>query len=463
VARIVYISIGMNSTVHGALECGRRLAAAGHELIFVSHRDISGQVEPAGFRFVDLRMDREYRRRHDETPAPPWSTANTGRLLSWYRQRRQLRRESCEEREIERTVAELTPDLLLIDIECHFAIIATAALNIPTALPTFFLCIYRRPGLPPLNTPLIPGTNWKERLRVGTAWWRLHLDATLQRSSESFSINGLKEKLWPVYQGTVRYPDLKRVARSRGYNLRRETDTRQWLRPMMHRYRPVISFNANELDFDHEPHPNLHFVGPMLNLRRPESNLDPVSAARWQAYKDSRSATATPRPLVYCALGSYLSPDRPFIERVLTVAGRRRDWDFVLGLGSLLPAETMGASQQNVVILNWAPQLEALAMADCALIHAGISTINECIYCEVPMVMHSTHTVDQDGNAARAAFRGLGLVADKATVTATTIERNIERAMSDPEIRLRLAAMRAEFIRYRETGALERVIEELLQ
>lgn len=174
-------------------------------------------------------------------------------------------------------------------------------------------------------------------------------------------------------------------------------------------------------------------------------------------FKDDYQREAEPtRRLIYCSLGSYLTPDRQFLKRTLAVAERRSDWVFILGLGGQVDMDGFASVPANVLVLNWAPQLDVLKIADCAVIHAGISTINECIYCQVPMLVHSTHTVDQDGTAARVAFHRLGIVADKRRDYSEQIEGNIERVLMDETIRRNLAAMQGYFLTYETSNVAER-------
>lgn len=462
-ANIVYISVGMGSTLHSSLELGRRLDEAGHEVTFVSHVDIGDWVGLYGFRFVRLIGHRQAEKQSNADPMPKPSWRNTRCMLRWILRQRRIRRQSIENDEIETLVSRQAPDMLLIDIECHYAVIATAGLGIPTVLTMFWFSTFRRPGLPPLHIYMMPDGGLKHQLAIGTAWLRLWMETRRLEWRRRFSRRGLKAALNPVSYGTVHYSDLKSVARHYRYRLARETERFQWLRPYMYRCLPIITFNAWEMEFPHTPHPNLHYVGPMLNPHRPEPYTDVDSAKCWARFKDDYRHEAKPRRrVVYFSLGSYLSPDQQFLKQVLAVAERRSDWVFILGLGGLVDRDGFALVPANVLVLNWAPQLDVLKIADCAVIHAGISTINECIYCQVPMVIHSTHTVDQDGTAARIAFHRLGVVADKRRDSSEQVERNIERALMDEAMRRNLAAMKGYFLTYQTSNAAVSALEKIL-
>ena len=91
--------------------------------------------------------------------------------------------------------------------------------------------------------------------------------------------------------------------------------------------------------------------------------------------------------------------------------------------------------------------------------HGGITTINECVEMAVPMVVYSTHFVDQDGCAVRVEHHGLGVVGDKETDGVADIERRIAVALDDPTIARAVRAMQAVFSGYRERADAVRRIE----
>jgi len=453
-ASILYITNGMASTLNASFALARRLVAAGHSVVYTSHAAIDRQVEAQGHRFFPLTRDRRFAERMAADPRPP-----PGRplaLVAWLRRRRALRADSIADRELEALVERLAPDLLLIDIEMHAAIIVTDRFRLPALLPIAWFTIYRHPDLPPLHTALEPGTG---RRAIALAWLRLRLASSALR---------LRGRLWlprywrPLTWGTINVGDLAALARSRGYDLKARTDRSQWLRPHLYRDATVMSFNGREMELPHIPHPDLHYVGPMIETERQEVLLDANASAAWRAFRRAREAVPNRRPLIYCSLGSYWAADRPFLMRVLAAFATRADWLLVLGLGGKLAPADLAPVPGNALLLPWAPQLEVLATADCAITHGGITTINECIASGVPMVVYSTGHVDQNGCAVRVAHHGLGIKADKERDDPAAIAANVERVLGDSAIRARVAAMREVFERYAAADAARRLVEAAL-
>lgn len=445
-AHIVYISIGMTSALNANLGLAERLVAAGHRMSVVSHEDIGRRIRARGFAFYRLERDREL---ND-------AARQAGAAGSWssIAKRLALRRRSIENDEVEDLIRGLSPDLLLVDMEMHFAVIATAGLNVPTVLSSVWFSVFKSPDLPPMNTDLLPAKSMHQRLRIRLAWWRLRLATLGLEWRRKLSRQGLRDYWRIVNYSTLQWRDLKALARARGYEIRREVDRTQWLRPYVYLRLPVICMNVWEMEFPHERHPNMHYVGPMVSADRAEAMVDDDSASKWTQLKQDLANAASSKPrLIYCSLGTFWSTDRGFLNRVVDVFRRRQDWQLVLGLGGKLDAGLEGELPDNVTALGWAPQMDVLRIADCAITHGGISTINECLWFEVPMVVYSTRHVDQSGCAARVAYHGLGIMADKDTDSSIELERNIERVLSNKAIAEKLAAMRATLRRYDESGA----------
>lgn len=439
----------MMSPLNAALEFSRRLTQAGHHVTFMSHADVGPDVEASGFDYVQLTPDETIRRRevHARTP---WG---------WVAAMRRARVKSIANDEIERKVRALDPDVLVIDMEMHFAVIATSHLNIPTMLAMNWFSVFRLPGLPPLNSRHSPLPGTRERERFRTAWLRVRLAAWWARIRHKLGKGGVGDLLRPVAFGTLHYADLRQVAKDRGFSLRDNTDRNIWLRPYMYTKLPVLCFNALELEFPHEPHPNIRYVGPMVNRHRPERRVDGESSRRWEAYKRERAASGEARPLIYCSLGSYWA-DAAFLKMVLATFDRRPDWDLILGLGGQVSIEDLGTIPDNVLVLDWAPQLEVLELSDCAVNHGGITSINECISSGVPMVVYSPSLLDQDGCAARIAYHGLGVDARWDTEHPEALEQHLASVLDDTGMKQAVAAMSQVFAAYE--GRAASVIEEYL-
>ena len=463
--RIAYISIGMTSALNAGLELSRRLEAASHQVTFLSQADIGPRVAAEGFEFVALRGDRVFREKDRELDLSWSELRRPARFLSRLAQRKENRRRSIEQREVEQVLEELSPDLLLIDMEMHVAILASSTLRIPTALVMVWFSIFRARGLPPLHLDRPMPTSGSQRIRVALDWCRLWLETRHMEWRRRIGRWRRADFFTTVVYDTVDIDDVRAVARHKGFALGRRTSRSHWLRPWVYTDLPILCFNGMELELPHPPlgdgHPGrlLSYVGPLVPEQRNDPRADTLGWRRWNGLRGACSEAG--RPLVYASLGTFWSADKDFLRRIIAVFERRQDWDLVLGLGGTLEPEALGSAPDNVLLLPYAPQLEILKSADLAITHGGIGTINECLLHRVPMVVYSTGFVDQHGCAARVAHHGVGVVGDKDADEVETIEKKISQALEDPELRQRVEAMGRALENYGRRTVAEQLILEL--
>ena len=455
--RIVYITNGMASTLNSSLELSRRLTKAGHSVVYVSHEDIGSTVEAEGYEFVRLDEDELFREKAAELGTlrdvirQPWS------LLAYLKGRYKRRVQSAKNNEIERIIRRTDPDCALIDFEMHTAILAAISQRLPFVIPIVWFSIFKNAN-PPMNRAIQPSRETiSERLRINLAWWKLHLG--------NFAV-GLLTHLhrlkagnpFPTIDyGTVSRADLKLFAKVRGLNLGEFSSRFEWSRPHVYQGFPILSFNTEKLELPGSSHPDLHYVGPMVCVDRKEGGADEESLEAWAGFRMERDEK---RPLIYCSLGSFWAADTSFLRKVIEVFRRRGDWDLVIGLGNKANVADLGAIPQNVLALRWAPQIEVLKHADCAVTHGGITSINECLYFGVPMVVYSTGFVDQDGCAVRVERHRVGVVGDASKDGSDEIESLVERALGDDDIHENVLSIQDEIHRLAVDGEAIRIIEE---
>jgi UDP:flavonoid glycosyltransferase YjiC (YdhE family) len=147
------------------------------------------------------------------------------------------------------------------------------------------------------------------------------------------------------------------------------------------------------------------------------------------------------------------------------VFARRQDWQLVLGLGGRPAPESLADLPANVTALGWAPQIEVLAEADCAIEHGGISGANECVRQRVPLLFYDGGQIDQPGVVARLVHHGVAIRGDAQRDDALAIEQRIAALCESEEIRGQLERFSDRMMQHEQehTAAVqvERVIGEV--
>jgi UDP:flavonoid glycosyltransferase YjiC (YdhE family) len=160
---------------------------------------------------------------------------------------------------------------------------------------------------------------------------------------------------------------------------------------------PIIIFGTKYLEFGYD-YKNIKFTGLCV-----KKNGDLI-------YDSYLNFEGNDKPLIYCSLGTMSSrypQGYKFLSLVIELFKQNPQWNLLLSLGNCEDYIKVDKPAKNIHIVNFVQQLQVLEHADLALIHGGHTTIKECIYSEVPMLVFSC-SYDQHGNAARVQFHQIG-------------------------------------------------------
>lgn len=390
-------------------ELADRLAGRGHQVTIASPVDITPHLGPAADGFV---------------------------LLS----------ATMDPVEMAASFAELRPDLALVDVELPLHFMAASSAGPRAALWTSMMSLRKRPGVPPLHTSIVPGVGWKgSPLGIEWAWLKFRVGKWL-----GYRRRQLQQRR------TARVARLKAAAGRLGFPLDRQASLYDWLVPYTFHSVPVLSFNATELEFPNAVAANVRYVGPVLPRQVPVADGPLAELAARRERGDSQA-------LLYIGFGAWhRADDGPFIRRLVAAVADRPEWDVVCGLGDRMEPAALGPIPGNFHVLRWAPQRTVLAIADVAVHHAGISSVNECVAAAVPMVLYPFDFLDQGGNAARVAFHGLGEIGDRETDSPEAICRRIDRVLADTGMREQVRRKQAQLTGYDDEDRAAVAVEELL-
>ena len=446
-AHIVCATQSLSGLLYSSSELLRRLQAAGHRVTYLT--------KPGGKAVVQAQ-DLHYQALPGAKRVPPRDEASTG--LSLWRGVRTIknRRRHAVDRlgitAFRDRLLELEPDALLIDIELHAHIIAAVPLGIPTALVNQFFGVWKRPGVPPLHKPIVPGDGWRgSRWGIEWAWMRLRAGKLLARLRNLYQTIGVDD-----------VAVLHHLAQRTGFPFHRETARYQWLLPFTYQTLPVLGLNATELDFPHDPHPALQYVGPMIRQERRTSQLDAEREAVIQSLIVEHGVQSTHRPLLLVLCSTFAAVEDGFVHTVLQAAAERPDWDVILSLGGKEASTNYDTLPDTVHVFPWVPVLALLPHADAVVTNAGVNTVNECIRYGVPPVVYSLGTNDQHGTAARVSYHDVGVVGELSSLSPERLVQHVDRALTDAQIRANIERMKTHFVAYEEAQHAVRFVEQLI-
>lgn len=457
--RILHIAHGIPSYNNSLIEMTRRLCQSGLEVCVASHADLSQVLEGSSATFRRLESDRQLssQLREQKATLPPCSWIRRQLLL--LQMNRQSRQQSLAMSELPELVAQWQPDLLLIDMECHVAIIQLYASDQPIVLCSRWFSVFKTAGVPPMHTSLLPATRPIQSLGIALRWYRLWLYKWIIDKRHRYS----RRRFWPVsYDCRARF-DLACLAQENGLCLPSLSDPWHWLIPHVYRHLPVMSMTNRELELGDALDSRMHYVGPMVGQQRiADERMKAGSIAFRQFLR--RSASAGNRKLVYCSFSTFWDTQATLFVDIVTLFSRRPDLNLVVGLGGRSIAAQLTALPDNVLLLEYAPQLEVLQQADAVITHGGISTINESLFHGVPLIVCSSGHVDQHGCAVRVAHHGAGFMVDAQKVDSMQLGTLLDTLFDDPDqsIQRKVAELQSIMHRQCEDHAMAAFIHQQL-
>ncbi len=424
-AKIFIIPYWITSKLNPTFELAHRLAKAGHEVSFIGEAHCRQSVLHQGFTFTESDF---------VMPKQPAEKNSNNECTTCF--------------------AKLAPDLVIIDIELHKYIMTAYVSRVPIVLISTFICIWKRPGIPPPHTNIMPGTGFRgHRIGIELAWLKYRLWKWVYMRQQRYTT-----------AGTDRVSLLRRFAREIGFPFAKEVTLYQWLIPFSYRTLPVLSLNASELDFSKKTHPVFRLVGPVVATARQEvhGNISPEHISEIEDIVNKRQHGDS-EALLLCSFGAFFTgDDTKFWRELAQGLAEYEKWDVIFGLGGRTTPAALGQLPSNVYAFSWVPTLRILQHADCAVIHGGITTINECIYFGVPMVVCPMMATDQYGSSLRVKYHGLGLMVDHYQRNIDSIINCATILLQDSSFKIRVQKMRQVFHAYTTDNTAVKYIESFL-
>jgi len=211
---------------------------------------------------------------------------------------------------------------------------------------------------------------------------------------------------------------------------------------------PTVTMTMSELEFPHKLAKNMIYLGPMVHENRIigkefDSEMKNLETIFDQKIKRNKK-------LIYCSVGSLAQGYLPFLKNVIAAVKNETDWIMILSIGPKMNIDTFKSTPENVHIFNWVPQLKVIKESDCAIVSCGLNTIHECLHFKVPMLFYSGHYTDQNGNAARMAYHGLGIRGNIHTDTSEQINHNLKRIFEDDSFKKTVIKFHSKYQEYRQ-------------
>lgn len=362
---------------------GRELQQRGHRVTFLQISDVEPLARSEGLNFFEIGQSTYNPGSLAETFAQLGKLSELEALRYSVKFCQQLTEIICQD--APKAIAAAEIDVLLVDQLEPAGETVAQFLRIPFICVSCAQAIHRRADVPPFFTPWNYQNTWWAKLRNQAAYY------LLDRNSQ------------PILQVLNQY-------------------RREWKLPTYrHLYAsaaPLAHISQQPAAFDF-PNTNLpqhfHYVGPLRN-----------SSPRTVSFPFEQ---LTGQPLIYASLGS-VQNTKYDVFRCIAAACEGLDVQLVISHGGGMNAQAVQTLPGSPLVVEYAPQVEVLALAKLTITHGGLNTVLDSLSHGVPLVAIPI-TYEQPGTGARIRWTGVGEVIPLSRLSIPQLRTAIQQVLTE--------------------------------
>lgn len=161
---------------------------------------------------------------------------------------------------------------------------------------------------------------------------------------------------------------------------------------------------------------------------------------------------------IYIATGTVFNNDINYYKTCIN-AFKNTPYQIIISLGHRLSINDLPELPKNIIVKNHLPQLEILRKTDIFITHAGMNSVNESLYYDVPMVL-IPQIYEQNLNAVRVKELGAGILLDKTKITVQTLSSAVSKILSTKSYKENATKIGKTL---RDAGGYKKATEEVLR
>lgn len=190
---------------------------------------------------------------------------------------------------------------------------------------------------------------------------------------------------------------------------------------------------------------SFRYVGPAIAPRKDDSDFP------FDQLYDAQ-------PLVYISLGTVINRNLAFYRNCIA-AFRDAPYQIVMSVGKQTDISALGTLPPNFIVRGFVPQLEVLKRAAVFITHAGMNSVHEGLYFDVPLVLVPQQQ-EQTFVANRIVELGAGVKISTTTPDPSVLRQKTDAILSTPAFK-QAAAKLGETMR--SAGGQARAADEILK
>ncbi len=454
-ANICFIVFNQPSHYNATFAIARALEKKGHSITYLSHNESQKEyVEKQGFPLKRIFKDCYYKHEGQTVADENDYRRPLTILKELIAQTKQLKKIFLEGIEVKQLIDREQPDLFIIDYSYVQYYFNLEKFNIPIVMLETTVSSVRTPKYPGVFSTLMPEDTFLGNLKISLSWNQYYFKKWLLNTWYKLLFRGYDpSSMIQMMIKKTNFPKHK-IDRSRAFYV--------GIKGVKE-----LVLCERAFDFPNRNIPDQYHLCPIIDQQRTGTFTKVDQNEEINTTEVLNSLENTPH-IIYGSLGSSASlwfHDRTnFFKKLIDAVRNINDCMLILSVGKNFDQNSLGNIPSHVHVYERVPQLEVLKKTNLMVTHGGLNSVNECIFNGVPMLVDTLGLpYDQNGNAARVAFHGMGLRANIRKEATAELSKKIQQILNETSFKENILKMQKVYINAQDATKHAHVIEQFLE
>ncbi|WP_298422726.1 glycosyltransferase [uncultured Kordia sp.] len=453
-ANICFIIFNQPSHYNATFAIARALETKGHSITYLSHNESQkAYVEKQGFKLNRIFKECYYKHEGQTVADENDYRRPLAILKEVIAQTKELKKIFIEGTEAQQLIDREQPDLFIIDYSYVQYYFNLQKFGIPIVMLETTVSSVRTPKYPGVFSTLMPEDTFLGNLKISLNWNTYYFKRWLLNTWYKI-----------LFRGYDPNSIIKMMIKKAGIPKNKIDRSRAFYVGIKGVKELVLC--EKEFDFPGRNIPDQYHLCPIIDQQRTGTFIKVDQTEEINTSEVLNALENTPN-IIYSSLGSSASlwfHDRTtFFKRLIDAVRSLSDTILILSVGKNFDQKSLGTIPAHVYIYERVPQLEVLKKVKLMVTHGGLNSVNECIFNGVPMLVDTLGLpYDQNGNAARVAYHGMGLRANIRKEATTELSKKIQQILNDSSFKENILKMQKVYINAQDATKHALVVEQFL-
>jgi zeaxanthin glucosyltransferase len=411
-ATIIFKCFDTPSHYNATYKLAHELIMRSHRVIYIGHPSFRETIIGQGFEFYN----------HTIYPAREKAPKDNiiKQIINKYRRIKHKEEHYLKGLPLEGVIQKFKPDLFILDVTLNYLFPILLERGIKFIIYNTKVNLNKANNIPPVTSSFVPKDDIWSKIKVELIWRKRFI-----RRQSILAYRKL------ICFGSPNIMLISKYLRKININPKHIIDMNR-VGHFGIKTAPEIIFSLQEFDFENKIEDNQFYMCPCVDLTRNELFKD-ISCP--EVLQKSNSSVDFDK-IVYCSFGSNDSKYRitriKFLVNLINIFLRKKNYLLIVSIGKDVKPGWFKLEAPNIYLYQTVPQLEILSKCDLMINQGGMQSVQECILKQVPMLVYPLNPAfDQEGNAARVVYHGLGVRGNIRKDIESEIEMKIEKVLNE--------------------------------